>query len=123
MAILVNSGSMLTCSFGKTPSPLTVLPINRVMVGGTPAANIMDHIPMVNIKPFGLCTAPTNPAVIAAGGAPVPCVPVTPAPWVPGSPTVPIGYQPALNNSSKCLCTWLGVIQTSVPAQTPAQVP
>ena len=114
---------MLACSFGATPSPITVLPVNKVMAGSTPAANLMDHVPMVNIKPFGLCTAPTNPAVIAAAGAPVPCVPVTPAPWVPGAPTVLLGNLPALDNTSKCMCTWLGVIQTVAPAQTTVMVP
>ena len=123
MAILVNSNSLLECSFGKVPSPLTVLPTNKVMAGSTPAATIMDHIPMVNIKPFGLCTAPTNPAVIAAGGSPVPCVPVTPAPWIVGAPTVLIGEMPALDTVSKCLCTWAGVIQVATPAQTEVMVP
>ena len=123
MAILVNSNSLLACSFGAVPSPLTVLPTNKVMAGSTPAATIMDHIPVVNIKPFGMCTAPTNPAVIAAGGAPVPCVPVTPAPWVPGATTVLIGQMPALDSVSKCMCTWAGVIQTVTPAQTTVMVP
>ena len=83
----------------------------------------MDHIPVVNIAPFGMCSAPTNPAVIAAAGSPVPCVPVTPAPWTPGSPTVKIGSLIALNNSSKCMCTWAGVIQVTAPAQTATMVP
>ena len=122
MATLVNAGSMLECSFGKTPSALIVLPVNRVMAG-TPAATIMDHVPVENIAPFGLCSAPTNPAVIAAGGSPVPCVPVTPAPWVPGSPTVLIGSLPALNSTSKCLCTWAGVIQVTATAQETTSVP
>ena len=122
MAILVTSGALLQCSFGAAPCPLTVLPTNKVM-SGTPAATIMDHIPVVNIAPFGMCSAPTNPEVIAALGSPVPCVPVTPAPWVPGSPTVLVGNLPALNSTSKCLCTWAGVIQVTVPAQTTAMVP
>lgn len=114
---------MLACSFGAAPSPLTVLPVNKVMAGGPPAATIMDHIPTTNIAPFGMCTAPTNPAVIAALGSPVPCVPVTPAPWVPGAPTVLLGGQPALDNASKCMCTWLGIIQVTAPAQTTVMVP
>lgn len=122
MAMLVTSGAMLACSFGAAPSTLTVLPTNKVMAG-TPAATIMDHIPVANIAPFGMCSAPTNPAVIAALGSPVPCVPVTPAPWVPGSPTVTLGGMPALNNSCKCLCTWLGVIQVTAPGQTATMVP
>jgi hypothetical protein len=120
MAQQVNMGATLMCSFGLAPASLIVLPVNRTMAEGPPAANIMDHVPIVNIPPFGMCTAPTNPAVIAATSAalgvptPAPCVPVIPAPWVPGSPTVMIGNMPALNNTSQCMCTWLGVITVSV---------
>jgi Domain of unknown function (DUF4280) len=78
MALQVCNGAMLKCSMGVAPSTLVVLPIHRVMSSSQPAANIKDHIPMVNIMPFGMCTSPTNPAVVAAMGAPVPCVPVTP---------------------------------------------
>jgi hypothetical protein len=104
-----------------TPASLVVLPVNRTLAEGRPAATIMDHVPVTNIPTFGMCMAPTNPAVIAATAAalgtptPAPCVPVLPAPWVPGSPTVTIGGMPALNNTSKCTCTWLGVITITVP--------
>ena len=93
MAMQVCMGAAMMCSFGAAPSTLVVLPANRTLTG-TPAANIMDNKPIVNIPPFGMCSAPTNPAVIAATAAkagvftPVPCVPVTPAPWIPGAPTV-----------------------------------
>ncbi len=113
-------GAMMQCSFGTAPCPLVVLPTSRTLVDGVPAANIMDNKPVVNIATFAMCNAPTNPAFIAATAAklgvptPVPCVPVTPAPWVPGSPTVLVGNMPALNNMSKCMCTWAGVIQFTV---------
>jgi len=106
----VNMGAMMACSFGSAPASLIVLPVNRTNAEGPPAANIMDFKPIVNIPTFTMCSAPTNPAVIAALGSPVPCVPVIPAPWAPGSPTVMIGKQPALNNTSKCMCSWAGVI-------------
>jgi hypothetical protein len=83
----------------------------------------MDHIPIVNIPPFGMCSAPSNPTVAAATAAalgvltPMPCVPVTAAPWVPGSPTLLIGNMPALNNSSQLMCTWGGVIQIVSPGE------
>jgi hypothetical protein len=121
-------GAMLQCSFGVAPSTLVVLPANCVLTG-TPAANIMDNKPMVNVPPFGMCQSMANPTVAAATAAalgvltPMPCVPVTPAPWIVGAPTVLIGNMPALNNTSKLMCTWGGVIQITNPGQTTTQVP
>ncbi len=128
MAQQVCAGALLQCSFGVAPSPLTVLPVNRVLTG-TPAATIMDHVPILNIAPFGMCSSPSNPTVIAATAAalgvltPMPCVPATVAPWVPGSPTVLIGSLPALNDSSKLMCLWAGIIQINVPGQFTVSVP
>jgi Domain of unknown function (DUF4280) len=128
MGIQVCAGAMMMCSFGAAPSSLVVLPLNRTMTG-TPAANIMDNKPMLNIPPFAMCMSPANPMVIAATAAamgvltPMPCIPVTVAPWVPGAPTVLIGNMPALNNSSKLMCNWGGVIQISVPGQFTTMVP
>jgi len=119
---------MLQCSFGAAPSSLVVLPVNCVMTG-TPAATIMDNIPIANIPPFGVCSSMANPMVAAATAAalgvltPMPCIPVTPAPWVVGAPTVLIGNFPALNDSSKLMCTWAGVIQIVVPGQFTVMVP
>ena len=129
MAIQVCMGATLQCSFGAAPSTLVVLPQNRTMAGGPPAANIMDHKPMVNVLPFGMCSSMANPTVAAATAAalgvltPMPCVPVLPAPWVPGSPTALIGGMPALNNTSKLMCAWAGVIQIVNPGQTTVMVP
>jgi hypothetical protein len=106
-----------------------VLPVNRTLSGGLPAATIMDHIPIVNIPPFGMCTSLSNPTVAsattAAGGVltPMPCVPVTPAPWAPGSPTLAIGNLPALNNTSKCICTWAGIISLLTAGQFTETIP
>jgi hypothetical protein len=122
-------GAMMQCSFGVAPSSLVVLPTNATMAGGPPAATIMDYIPIVNIPPFGMCNSPSNPTVAAATSAalgvltPMPCVPATAAPWVPGSPTVMIGSQPALNNDSKLMCSWGGVIQIVVPGEFTVMVP
>jgi uncharacterized Zn-binding protein involved in type VI secretion len=126
--MLVTAGTTLQCSFGAAPVPLSVLPVNCVMAGA-PAATVMDHVPMVNVMPFGMCSCAANPTVTAATAAalgvltPMPCVPVTPAPWVPGSPTVMIGGMPALQNASKLMCTWGGVIQVVAPAQVTTMVP
>jgi hypothetical protein len=129
MAMQVSAGAMLMCSFGVAPAALSVLPTNRVMAGGPPAATIMDHIPIVNIPPFGMCTSLANPTVAAATTAafgvltPMPCMPVVPAPWVPGAPTVLIGSMPALDNNCKAMCAWAGVIQITVPGQFTVMVP
>src|ERR1700760_2628164 len=107
-------GAALQCTFGAAPSSLVVLPVNRMMTSYVPAANIMDNKPMVNIMPFGMCMSPSNPTVAAATAAalgvltPMPCIPVTTSPWVPGAPTVMLGGQPMLDNMSKCMCNWGG---------------
>lgn len=116
------ASAMCMCSFGAAPSSLMVLPINRVMAP-TPAANIMDNVPFLNILPFGVCTSLANPMVAAATAAafgvltPMPCIPATAAPWMPGKPTVLIGNMPALDSSSKLMCMWAGVISITFPGQ------
>lgn len=129
MAIQAATGAMLQCSFGVAPGTLNVLPVNCVMTGGPPGGNIMDNKPMANVMPFGMCNSPSNPMVAAATAAalgvltPMPCIPVTAAPWVPGAPTVLIGNMPALQNSCKLMCNWGGVIQMLVPGQFTVMVP
>jgi hypothetical protein len=129
MANLACMGAMMQCSFGAAPSSLIVLPQNRVLAGGAPAATIMDGKPIVNIPPFGVCTSMANPTVAAATAAalgvltPMPCVPVTPAPWVPGAPTVMIGNMPALDDQAKLMCNWGGLIQISFAGQVTTMVP
>ena len=128
MGMAVCMGAMMQCSFGVAPSSLVVLPAHQVLTGA-PTATIMDNIPMSNVPPFGMCNSPSNPTVAAATAAalgvltPMPCVPVLPAPWVVGSPTVMIGNLPALNDSAKLMCAWGGVIQINVPGQFTVQVP
>jgi hypothetical protein len=130
MAQQVCAGAMMTCTFGMTPSALIVIPKGMpVMAGGPLAATIMDFAPIANIPPFGMCTTMSNPTVASATAAklgvytPMPCVPVTPAPWIVGAPTVLINNFPALNSTSKCMCTWGGVIQFVFPGQVTVQVP
>lgn len=117
MPLQVCMGAMMQCSFGLAPSSLVVLPVNRTLTNQVPDANIMDHVPMENIMPFGMCTSLANPEVAAATAAalgvltPMPCIPNTPAPWVTGAPTVLLGNMPTLDNISKLMCIWGGVIQ------------
>jgi hypothetical protein len=129
MGQLVCMGAMLQCSFGATPSTLIVTPENMVNSVSMSAATIMDNVPVKNVPPFGMCTTQSNPAVAAATAAalgvptPAPCVPVTTAPWTPGSSTVMVKNKPALNNSSKLMCTWGGVIQINYAGQVTVNVP
>ncbi len=119
----VTMGAMCKCSFGAAPSSLMVLPQSRVMSSGKPAANIMDNKPMVNVMPFGTCMSLANPQVAAATAAamgvltPMPCIPMTTAPWIPTAATTIVGPGPALNNSSTLMCNWGGMIQINMPGQ------
>jgi hypothetical protein len=128
MAQTVSMGAMLQCSFGTAPSSLVV--VNPQVLGeGPPAANIMDKAPFVNIPPFLMCTSLANPAVASATAAalgvltPMPCTPVIPGPWVPGSPTVHLRGCPALNNTSKLNCAYAGVISIVIPQTTKETLP
>lgn len=127
MGFCVCGGAAITCTFGMAPSVLNVLPAARVM-SSMALATIMDNIPMVNVPPFGMCQSMANPTVAAATAAalgvltPMPCIPVFPAPWTPGSPTVLIGGKPALNNSCKLMCAYGGTVSVTNPATTNIQV-
>ncbi|MES2771389.1 MAG: DUF4280 domain-containing protein [Pseudomonadota bacterium] len=125
----VSMSALLECSCGAAPSSLVVLPKNKVIAEGPPAANILDHVPLVNILPFGLCKSALNPTVAAATAAamgtltPMPCVPATATPWVPGALSVLIGGAPALDNVAKCLCNWGGVVSIKKPATEKTMIP
>ena len=69
MPMQVCMGATMMCTMGMAPSSLVVLPVNRVLTDEVPDANIMDHIPLVNIMPFGMCISPANPMVAAATAA------------------------------------------------------
>jgi hypothetical protein len=122
-------GAMMQCSFGAAPSALVVLPVNRVFTVEVPDANIMDHIPMVNIMPFGVCSSLAFPATASATAAalgvltPMPCVPATPAPWITGAPTVLLANFPTLDNISKLMCIFGGVIQFIDAGEETVMVP
>ncbi len=129
MPLQVCMGAMMQCTFGMAPSSLVVLPTNKVFTNQMPDANIMDHIPMTNIMPFGMCQSLANPEVAAATTAalgvltPMPCVPVTPAPWVAGAPTVLLANFPTLDNVSQLMCTWGGVITFTNAGEETVDVP
>lgn len=98
-----------------------VLPMNRVMIEGKPAANIGDSKPIVNIAPFGMCTSLANPTVAAATAAalgvltPMPCIPATSAPWLNAATKTMVGGMPGLTAGAQCMCSYGGVIQILNP--------
>ncbi len=125
----VVNGATLQCSFGAAPSTLIVLPAERMLSSNQPAATIMDHVPMMNIMPFGMCSSLANPTVASATAAaqgvltPMPCIPATATPWVTGTPTVLLGNKPCLNMTATCNCMWAGVIKPVSPGQTTELIP
>ena len=129
MPMQVCMGATMQCSFGMAPSSLVVLPTKMTYTDQVPDANIMDHAPMVNIMPFGMCTSLLNPTVASATAAamgaltPMPCIPNTPAPWVTGAPNVLLANAPTLDNMSTLMCVWGGIIQFVTPGEFTVEVP
>ncbi len=129
MGLIVCAGAMCSCTFGMAPSQLNILPENKTMGCSKPCGTIMDNKPLVNIMPFGMCQSLANPQVASATAAalgvltPMPCIPATSAPWMPGSPTVLVGGKPALSDSCKLMCNWGGVISISFPGQAVIKIP
>lgn len=128
MAMNTCMGGMMMCPFGLAPSSIVPTP-KPILTSNMVAANIMDHAPIMNIPPFGACTSLANPVVASATAAalgvltPMPCIPNTPAPWVPGAPTVLLQNFPALNNTSQLMCVWGGVITFTAPGQFTHLIP
>jgi hypothetical protein len=128
MSKLVVKGAILSCSMGNAPSNLAVLPANGVEGDSAYAANVQDMKPNVNIAPFGMCISMSNPQVAAATSAaqgvltPQPCLPMTTAPWTPGSSSVTIGGQAALSDACELVCQWGGQIQVQSAGQTDVDV-
>ena len=112
MPMHVVNGALLVCTECAEPSALIVLPVHHQQLEDQPAANIMDHIPLTNITPFGVCATLHGP-----------CVPATPAPWAPGSSSVMLDKQPALDDISTLECTVGGTITVREPGQTTVKIP
>ena len=128
MPVQVVATAMAQCTFGAAPATLIVADPTRPLAGNLPSANIMDNKPIMNLPTFGMCNTPSNPVVASATAAalgvltPMPCIPATAAPWVPGAPNVLIGNMPALHNGCQCMCNWGGVITITNPGQVTVQV-
>jgi len=124
MAIAIQMGATMMCTFGVAPASLMVIPSGQMMSPAMPSANTLAFAPVANVPPFGACSSPANPTVAAATAAalgvltPMPCVPATASPWVPGATKVINGAMPAVDLSCKLNCMWGGVISVLSPGQT-----
>jgi hypothetical protein len=124
----VCTDALLQCTFGMAPSSFVATP-KTIMTSNMDAGHILDNVPIANIPPFGMCSSLANPAVAAAtllaGGklTPMPCVPVFPAPWIPGAPTVLLANIPALDNTCKLMCAFAGVVSIAFPGQVTHLIP
>lgn len=113
---------------GTAPSSFIATP-KRIRSGFQDAGNILDHRPIANIPPFGLCRSLGFPATASATAAaqgtltPMPCIPNTPAPWVTGAPTVMSAFAPSLNDTACLTCVWGGLIKWVRPGQTTENIP
>ncbi len=88
-----------------------------------PVAVKTDHIPLFNILPFGMCSNPANPMVIAATAAalgvltPVPCIPCTVQDWSKPCGKVKVGGREVINMDSELQCLYGGSIKVTAPVQ------
>ncbi|WP_240764978.1 zincin-like metallopeptidase toxin domain-containing protein [Paenibacillus dendritiformis] len=119
----VVAGAILSCSYGSQPSHMGMQMSHGVYVKGKPIMNVMDHIPNVNIMPFGTCGSMQNPAVAAAtaakGGLPqrVPCTPMVMMPWLGGKTDKLVDNYPSLLNDSTNMCMFCGKIKVEDDGQ------
>ena len=121
MPLLVVTGATLTCTFGSAPAVFAAVPPTPTSAL-TPAGHINHMTPVVNIPTFVMCCSPNNPAVIAALGAPVTCVPVTTSSWPPRAVKVKLSNISAHSQPSKAMCSWAGMIAVSNAGQTKVNV-
>ncbi|MBL0089156.1 MAG: DUF4280 domain-containing protein [Ideonella sp.] len=122
--------AVTTCIFSLGGAPSVFNPTPRPVLSSSLINGVItDNIPFTNIVPFAMCCSPSNPAFVAATSAalgvptPVPCTPVTPAPWAPGVPNVLITNIPVLDNTCKLTCALGGMISITFPAQITHNVP
>lgn len=120
---VVGTAAIIKCSFGMAPTPFVVTPERTVKAELMLMGNIMDMEPFKNIEPFGLCTSPLNPEVIAAEGAPMPCVPAPITPWMSAALNVLVQGSPAIDQTAMLMCTWAGVINVMEPGNFSVKVP
>lgn len=98
----VVSGALLSCNKGTIPTPFTGTMGMLRSINGKTIATESDKIPMVNIKPFGICTVLTKTV-------PIPCIPA-PTFWQKANKGVKANGQKVLMKNSCIQCAIGGKI-------------
>lgn len=124
MGTVVVSGACCKCSFGTLPCTLRAASQMTCMADGKPVATIQDGQPGINLKGFGMCKSPTNPAVVAATAAalgvltPQPCSMVPAGPWAASNSKALTGGIPCLTSDAVLTCDLgTGSIRVVMPGQ------
>ena len=107
----VCNGATCECTSGTTPATLIVTSQAIASINAMTVATVMDYVTEMNVPSFGTCSVLTA----AASGVSTPCVPVTAAPWTPGSVIRTITDMAILTQESMLTCTVGGVISITEP--------
>ena len=109
---VVVEGALIKCANGACPTALKLTEPRIHNINGKSVCYITDNISGVNILPFGVCALTQ-----------LPCVPVTPIPWLNDTDTMMGAIAPpVLSQNSKLLCTTGGMITVQDPGQTSVPV-
>ncbi|KAF6558368.1 DUF4280 domain-containing protein [Paenibacillus sp. EKM202P] len=120
----VVAGAILSCSFGTQPTRLKRPFSHGVYVKEKAQMNVGDYLSGTNIKNFGRCSCPANPAVKSSdmvdiyGVKKANCVPVITGPWIGGKSDVLVEGEPALLDQCSNACIYGGMIRITDDGQT-----
>ena len=126
MSFPVVATATVMCTFGVGTS--TLVSTNKIMVENKPILTVNDCSFGANVLPFPMCSAPSNPAVIAATaaamGVPTPstCLGTFLGPWVPERADILFGGQPCVTEKCSLNCLWGGMIKIISPGQTTTSI-
>lgn len=120
MGQMVVKGATAMCTFGAAPAVVNATSQMTVQAGGLSTGTIQDCQP-TNLF-FGMCTSPTNPAVAAAMGSPMPCTLQPAGTWIPVKPMVLVNGKPCLTSDCKLTCAYGGFISITMPGQVKTMV-
>jgi hypothetical protein len=80
------------------------------------SATVTDCVPLVNIPPFGSCTAPANPQPPL--GPFRACVPSFSSAWSAEAPSITIHRTAVLDDSATLSCAYGGTVRILNPGQS-----